>query len=159
MAPHSSTLAWKIPWTEEPGRLQSMGSLRVRHDLAAKQQHGNEESMLCYATSRESCPTLCNPIDGSPSGFPSLGFSRQEHWSGLPFPSPGDLPDPEIEPGFPALQADDLPTELCYLIFYFKWQIAYNKFTTKKSNYLPHIDFSLTISFPHPRTTLLNIIF
>ena len=32
MAPHSSTLAWKIPWTEEPGRLQFMGSLRVRHD-------------------------------------------------------------------------------------------------------------------------------
>ena len=32
MAPHSSTLAWKVPWTEEPGRLQSMGSLRVRHD-------------------------------------------------------------------------------------------------------------------------------
>ena len=34
MAPHSSTLAWKIPWTEEPGRLQSMGSLKVRHDWA-----------------------------------------------------------------------------------------------------------------------------
>ena len=34
MAPHSSTLAWKIPWTEEPGRLQSMGSRRVRHDWA-----------------------------------------------------------------------------------------------------------------------------
>ena len=34
MAPHSSTLAWKIPWTEEPGRLQSMGSLAVGHDLA-----------------------------------------------------------------------------------------------------------------------------
>ena len=34
LAPHSSTLAWKIPWTEEPGRLQSMGSLRVRHDWA-----------------------------------------------------------------------------------------------------------------------------
>ena len=34
IAPHSSTLAWKIPWTEEPGRLQSMGSLRVRHDWA-----------------------------------------------------------------------------------------------------------------------------
>ena len=32
MAPHSNTLAWKIPWTEEPGKLQSMGSLRVRHD-------------------------------------------------------------------------------------------------------------------------------
>ena len=36
MAPHSSTLAWKIPWTEEPGRLQSMGSLRVGHDLATE---------------------------------------------------------------------------------------------------------------------------
>ena len=41
-----------------------------------------------------------------------MGSSRQEHWSGLPFPSPGDLPDPGIEPVFPALQADDLPSEL-----------------------------------------------
>ena len=42
---------------------------------------------------------------------PSMGFSRQEHWSGLPFPSPGDLLDPGIEPGSPALQADSLPSE------------------------------------------------
>ena len=42
---------------------------------------------------------------------PSMGFSRQEYWSGLPFPSPGDLPDPGIEPGSPALQADTLPTK------------------------------------------------
>ena len=40
------------------------------------------------AKSLQSCPTLCDPIDGSQPGFPSLGFSRQEHWSGLPFPSP-----------------------------------------------------------------------
>ena len=40
------------------------------------------------AASLQSCPTLCDPIDGRPPGFPSLGFSRQEHWSGLPFPSP-----------------------------------------------------------------------
>jgi len=40
------------------------------------------------AKSLQSCPTLCDPIDGSPPGFPSLGFPRQEHWSGLPFPSP-----------------------------------------------------------------------
>ena len=40
------------------------------------------------AKSLQSCPTLCNPIDGSPPGFPSLGFSRQEHWSRLPSPSP-----------------------------------------------------------------------
>ena len=41
----------------------------------------------------------------------SMGFSRQEYWSGLPFPSPGDLPDPGIEPGSPALQADALTSE------------------------------------------------
>ena len=42
---------------------------------------------------------------------PSTGFSRQEYWSGLPFPSPGDLPDPGIELKSPALQADALPSE------------------------------------------------
>ena len=40
-----------------------------------------------------------------------MEFSRQEYWSGLPFPSPGDLPDPGIEPGSPALQADSLPAK------------------------------------------------
>ena len=40
-----------------------------------------------------------------------MGFSRQEYWSGLPFPSPGDLPDPGIEPGSPALEADTLTSE------------------------------------------------
>ena len=44
-----------------------------------------------------------------------MGFSRQEYWSGLPFPSPGDLPDLGIEPGSPPLQADSLPTELLTL--------------------------------------------
>ena len=42
---------------------------------------------------------------------PSMGFSRQEYWSGLPFPSPEDLPDPGIEPRSPALQADTLTSE------------------------------------------------
>ena len=42
----------------------------------------------------------------------SRGFSRHEYWSGLPFPSPGDLPDSRIEPRSPALQSDSLPTEL-----------------------------------------------
>ena len=41
----------------------------------------------------------------------SMGFSRQEYWSGVPFPFPGDLPDPGIEPGSPPLQADSLPSE------------------------------------------------
>ena len=42
---------------------------------------------------------------------PFMGFSRQEYWSGLPFPSPGDLPDPGIEPGSPALDVDTLTSE------------------------------------------------
>ena len=42
----------------------------------------------------------------------SMEFSKQEYWSGLPFPSPGDLPNPGIEPGSPALQVDALPSEL-----------------------------------------------
>ena len=57
----------------------------------------------------QSCPTLCDPVDYQAP--PSMGFSRQEYWSGLPFPSPGDLPDPGIELGSAALQAEALPSE------------------------------------------------
>ena len=113
------------------------------------------------AKSLQSCPTLCDPIDGSTPGSPvpgilqartlewvaisfsnawkwkvkvkslcrvqliatpwtlaahqaplSMGFSRQEYWSRLLFPSPGDLPDPGIQSVSPALQADSLPSEL-----------------------------------------------
>ena len=45
-------------------------------------------SLAAAAKLLQSCPTLCDPIDGSPPGSPALGFSRQEYWSGLPFPSP-----------------------------------------------------------------------
>ena len=44
----------------------------------------------------------------------SMGFSRQEYWSGLPFPSPGDLPNLGIEPRSPVLQADSLPSNICF---------------------------------------------
>ena len=54
-----------------------------------------------------SCLTLCNPMDCRCHPL-SMEFSRQEYWTGLPFPSPGDLPDPGIEPESPALQADSL---------------------------------------------------
>ena len=51
----------------------------------------------------QSCLTLCDPMDSSlHQAPPSMGFSRQEYWSGLPFPSPGILPDPGIEPRSPA---------------------------------------------------------
>ena len=54
---------------------------------------------------------LYDPMDGSPPGSSVMGFSRQEYWSGLPFPSPGDLPDPGIKPRSPTLQADTLTSE------------------------------------------------
>ena len=60
----------------------------------------------------KSCPILATLWTVACQAPLSMGFSRQEYWSGLPFPSPGDLPNPGIEPGFPALQADSLPTEL-----------------------------------------------
>ena len=59
----------------------------------------------------QSCPTLCDPMDCSLPGSSCMGFSRQEYWSGLPFLSPGDLPDPGIEPRSLALQADALTSE------------------------------------------------
>ena len=58
------------------------------------------------------CPSLCDPWTAARQAPLSMGFSRQGYWSGLPFPSPGDLPDPDIEPGSPAMQVDSLPTEL-----------------------------------------------
>ena len=58
------------------------------------------------------CPTLCDPMDFIAYQVPlSIEFSKREYWSGLPFPSPGDLPDPRIKPGSPTLQADSLPSE------------------------------------------------
>ena len=75
----------------------------------------------------KSCLTLMTLWTVACQALLSMGFSRQEYWSGLPFPSPGDLPDPGIEPGSSALQADSLPTELqgkptllfIYLLFVF----------------------------------------
>ena len=55
------------------------------------------------------CPTLCDSVDkNNQQDLLSMEFSKQECWSGLPFPSPGDLPDPGIKPRCPALQVDSL---------------------------------------------------
>ena len=60
----------------------------------------------------QSCPTLCDPMDRSlHQAPPSMGFFRPKYWSGLPFPSSGNLPDPGIEPRSPALYTDALPSE------------------------------------------------
>ena len=57
------------------------------------------------------CPILCDPLDCSSSGSSVHGISQQEYWSEFPFPPPGDLPDPGIEPGSPTLQAVSLLCE------------------------------------------------
>ena len=104
MAPHSSTLAWKISWTEKPGGLQSMGSQRVRHDWRDSRQHNlppysgiyftqflNHEDMVVVVA--QLCLTLCGPMDCSPLGFSvheisqarilgwvAISFSRVSSW-------------------------------------------------------------------------------
>ena len=68
------------------------------------------ESTVCVLVT-QSCPTRATPWGAACQAPPSMGFSRQEYWSELTFSSPGDLPDPGIESGSPALQADSLPYE------------------------------------------------
>ena len=79
MAPHSSTLAWKIPWTEEPDRLQSMGLLRVRHDsetsLSLFHFHALEKEMATHS----SVLAWRIPGMGEPGGLPSMGSHRVGH--------------------------------------------------------------------------------
>ena len=76
MAPHSSTLAWKIPWTEEPGGLQSMGSLRVRHDFTFTfHSHALKKEMAIHSS------VLAWRIPGmwEPGGLLSVGSHRVRH--------------------------------------------------------------------------------
>ena len=64
-----------------------------------------------YSEVAQSCPTLVTPWTLACQAPLSMGFPRREYWSGLPFLSPGHLPDPRIEPRSPALQADSLQSE------------------------------------------------
>ena len=152
MTTHSSILGWRIPWTGEPGGLQSIQSQRVRHDWSdwAHSQSFSWKKPLCLPQCflkvfffflirgklngpfhksgeieccilhcclvAQSFPTLCNPMDCTQPHATcqaplSTGFSRQEYRSGLPFPSPGDLPDPVIKPGSLALAGRFFTTE------------------------------------------------
>ena len=73
-------------------------------------QHHKTNQYKCVLVT-QSCPTLGDPWTVAHQAPLSMGFSRQEYWSGSPFPSPGDLSHPRIEPGSLALQADSLPSE------------------------------------------------
>ena len=133
MATHSSVLVWRIPGTGEPSGLPSVGSHRVGHnwsDLAVAAAAVSIYWLLPKTLNLDPVtlfPTICqlqsafghppsishSVISSSlwPHGL-SMEFSRQEFWGGLPFRSPGDLPNPVTEPRSPALQADSLPSEL-----------------------------------------------
>ena len=72
------------------------------------------KNFLMKVKAKRSCSVMSNslqPITVAYQAPQSMEFSRQEYWSGLPFPSPGDLPNPGIEPRSPTLQADALPSE------------------------------------------------
>ena len=139
MATHSSILAWKIPWTEKPGGLQSTGCkesgttehtythTRVHarthtHTRTQEEWHSIESKaadvgdILFQATGDlrlfwkfnflSRVRLFVTPRAGARQPPLPMGFSRQEYLSGLPFPSPGNLPPPEIEPTCPAAQAN-----------------------------------------------------
>ena len=152
MVPHSSTLAWKIPWMEEPGRLQSMGSLesdtteRLHFHFSLScigEGNGNplqcsflenprgggacwaavygvaeswtrlkRLSSLAWVLSHFSCVQLFATLWTVAHQAPlSMGFSRQEYWNRLSFPSPGDLPHLKIKPMSRALAGRLFTTE------------------------------------------------
>ena len=74
--------------------------------MRKKEIHGVSKHKVKESESEvaQSCLTLCDPMGSSlHQALPSMGFSRQENWSGLPFPSPGNLPDPGIKLRSPAL--------------------------------------------------------
>ena len=95
------------------------------------------------------CPTLCDPMDHSPPGSPSMEFSRQEYWSGLPFPSPGNLPDTGIEPGSPERQADS--TVWATRIFYLMKHLTFFLFCgVCRVHYCLAHQMSVSSPPPHP---------
>ena len=69
----------------------------------------------------------------------SMGFSRQEYWNGLTFPSPGDLPDPGIGPGSPALWADSLPAEPPYITC--KYLLPFSRLPCFVDNFVHYVSF------------------
>ena len=134
---HSSIFAWEIPRTEESGRLQSMGVTKSRTRLkdftftlsvlitlllvilSCCIFYNTRLNIFKYCSKIQkllwevkitlSC-LFATPGTIAHKASLSMGFPRQEYWRGWPFPSPRDLPDPGIEPGSSALQADALPS-------------------------------------------------
>ena len=77
----------------------------------AKELSNHTNALISQVKSLSRVRLFATPWTVAYQAPPSMGFSRQEYWSGLPFPSPGDLPDPGIEPKSPSFQADALTSE------------------------------------------------
>ena len=104
-------LAWGLLWWASGSEFtfQSGGEAWVWSLVGEPRPHTRG---CVHAEFLQSCLTLCNPVDYSPPRSSLHGFSRQDYWSGLPCPSPRNLPHPGIEltsPAAPVLQADSLP--------------------------------------------------
>ena len=104
MATHSNILAWRTPMDREAG--QGFTESGPSSPLVSTHHHRGSGRRSVVSDSLQPPWTVAHqaPL--------SMGFSKQEYWSGLPVPSPGDHPNPGIEPRSPALQADSLPTGL-----------------------------------------------
>ena len=112
-ATHSSILAWRIPWDHKESDMTERLSLLIfrRHKILDANDFWNLKTLSWSLVSPFhvvvellSCLQLfCNPMGCSPRGSSAHGCPRQEYWSGLPFPSPGDLPDSGIKPTSSAL--------------------------------------------------------
>ena len=109
--PTSSILAWRIPWTEEPGELYSPGSHKELDTSEQLNNYSNTPGGWYESVSSLVVSDSVTPWTIACQAPLFMEISRQEYWNGLPFPSPGDLPDSEIKPRSPALQADSLPAE------------------------------------------------
>ena len=123
MATHSSTLAWKIPWTEEPGRLQYMGSQRVGHDWATSQA---QYTLRVHTQLLSHVRLFATPQTKAHQIPLSMELSRQEYWSGLPFPISRDPPNPGIKPMSPALTGRFFTTVQLEKLYYIYLFIIYS---------------------------------
>ena len=112
--PHS---AYKIGYTRKGGEFggewMNVYVWLSLFDVYLKLSQHSQLATCMHAKSLQSYLTLCNPMDYSPPGSLSMGFSRQEYWSGLPYPPPGNRPDAGIKPSSltsPALAGGFLTT-------------------------------------------------